>query len=457
VFGQLVGVLVVVALGCHAANGPGVIAPRIVAPGVFELDIDLPVHDRHVRGADSQVGVYEVGTCVLTYDAGMYSGTLDQGAVGFPEDYRYRVAPIDGRNAAWAIYRNASKDLEDPSRPFTVEVSMPSLTIEVKCPTAPARDNAIGWLERLHMFRPRGEQHPLDGPSTFSHAPEQCVQTTSPSSDPSEARVRIVVPSSTAGYRLEALGRSETESWPGDVPSVERVLAAGRYTVWISETAGPTVRCRNVEVRAGERTELRVLRYDITDPVVPTANNPVVDWYARSVMMSLRSERRTYHLARVGDRVGLAVVTEVSVSKHLDTDDEVTWTKVGIDPEYFAGVVRAAGGGFEVELDRVTVAAERVDRPLPSHLAWKCLSKRLPVRESTSKPYHVGPVSTEQACFGSRSEWRPAGVANVEVWACGPVDVYTVHTDLAFSPSADVELVGEWNDCHIQTNAYRAR
>jgi len=125
-------------------------------------------------------------------------------------------------------------------------------------------------------------------------------------------------------------------------------------------------------------------------------------------------------------------------------------------------VIKSEDAARELELHLDTYAECRVlfaelVRARSANAHTRCRSARLHVHEAASVPVHVEPLSTNQVCVGSKSEWRPSGMVDADVWSCAPASVY-IWKDLAlaFTPSSTVDFVGEWNDCHIQTAAYRA-
>jgi hypothetical protein len=184
----------------------------------------------------------------------------------------------------------------------------------------------------------------------------------------------------------------------------------------------------------------------------PTAAN---DWFARTTAMAPDSERRTYHLVRTADRIELDVTTEANKHEELGGGERSGWTSVAT--EHYAGSARDVNGSVELALDRGPAARAR-GRQLPAHLAWTCTRTQLRAHAASSRPVHVGPVSTAQTgCMGSPSEWQPDGMVTADVWLCGPAHAYIFHdVELAFAADKRAEWVAEWIDCHVQERGYRA-
>lgn len=403
------------------ACGPKASSPtsqRVEASGVPEMAVDVPVRDLHARGVDSAaVGEYEVGACWMSFDAGQYANHLVPASLEWPDQYRSRVAPIDGRTARWVTYR-ATGDHAG----YAAGVYLPRLQITIVCPTAADRDRAIGWLATMHVTWPKSDET-IVGPAEWQAEP---------------ACVTAMAPAGTSTLRVEGNGLYgfRTDLMPttfDDKRAIESAIKPGTYTVYLQPLPYGTaeLRCQNVVIAENQVTIVRAPGAMPTERLV-----------AREIYVSPETYRRTYTLTRTGDRVELEILTEKGTPKHLDGSElkEAAWTP--FEQKREVGMARDGDGGFAVTAGQI---------------AWRCKQQQIDVHPAQARPVHVGPVSNAKVgCLGAKSEWRPPQVLPATAVVCGPIDAGGLH-DLAFQSENTIDTVVEWIDCHIQTHAYRLR
>jgi hypothetical protein len=248
--------------GRSGSNEQGRTSEHLVVPDILELEANGPVTNLHWQGVDSRVGGYQIGACILAYDAGMYQSGLEPDGLSWPDDYRYRSRPLGKRPVRWATWKKAG-DTQRPG-PYWGAVYVPGLQVDVACPTEADRERAVVMLETVVItMKSRGDLADVDparGPAAWSAAPSLCTQTHSPPvggfSDAVllvESGVRDVVVVGTLSTGEVAVG-----SGPGEHAAFR--APAGTYSLVVTD-GNHEVRCSAVELVAGSTTTVRVRRF----------------------------------------------------------------------------------------------------------------------------------------------------------------------------------------------------